>query len=52
MLGAHGLQKLFGWWGGSGVTGLRNSLSDVGHQLAAGTDVGQDVGVLVADVGQ
>lgn len=34
VLGAHGLQKLFGWWGGSGVTGLRNSLSDVGYQHA------------------
>jgi putative oxidoreductase len=31
---AHGLQKLFGWWGGSGVTGLKNSLSDVGYQHA------------------
>lgn len=34
VLGAHGLQKLFGWWGGSGVTGFRNSLSDVGYQHA------------------
>jgi putative oxidoreductase len=31
---AHGLQKLFGWWGGSGVSGLKNSLSDVGYQHA------------------
>lgn len=31
---AHGLQKLFGWWGGSGVTGFKNSLSDVGYQHA------------------
>jgi putative oxidoreductase len=34
VLGAHGLQKLFGWWGGQGVTGLKNSLSDVGYQHA------------------
>lgn len=34
VLAAHGLQKLFGWWGGSGVTGFRNSLSDVGYQHA------------------
>lgn len=34
VLGAHGLQKLFGWWGGQGVTGFRNSLSDVGYQHA------------------
>lgn len=34
VLGAHGLQKLLGWWGGSGVTGFRNSLSDVGFQHA------------------
>jgi putative oxidoreductase len=34
VLGAHGLQKLFGWWGGSGVAGFKNSLSDVGYQHA------------------
>ena len=34
VLGAHGMQKLFGWWGGSGVTGFKNSLSDVGYQHA------------------
>lgn len=34
VLGAHGLQKLFGWWGGAGVTAFRNSLSDVGYQHA------------------
>ena len=34
VLGAHGLQKLFGWWGGSGVTAFKNSLSDVGYQHA------------------
>ncbi len=31
---AHGLQKLFGWWGGSGVVGFQHSLSDVGYQHA------------------
>ena len=34
VLAAHGLQKLFGWWGGSGVSGFKNSLSDVGYQHA------------------
>jgi len=34
VLAAHGLQKLFGWWGGSGVTAFKNSLSDVGYQHA------------------
>ena len=34
VLAAHGLQKLFGWWGGGGLTGLKNSLSDVGYQHA------------------
>ena len=34
VLAAHGLQKLFGWWGGTGVTAFRNSLSDVGYQHA------------------
>lgn len=31
---AHGLQKLFGWWGGHGLTGFKNSLSDAGYQHA------------------
>lgn len=34
VLGAHGLQKLFGWWGSSGLGGLKNSLSDVGYHHA------------------
>jgi putative oxidoreductase len=34
VLVAHGLQKLFGWWGGSGLHGFKNSLSDVGYQHA------------------
>ena len=31
---AHGLQKLFGWWNGQGLVGLKNSLSDIGYQHA------------------
>jgi putative oxidoreductase len=31
---AHGLQKLFGWWGGQGLNGFKNSLSDAGYQHA------------------
>jgi putative oxidoreductase len=31
---AHGLQKLFGWWGGQGLSGFKNSLSDVGYHHA------------------
>ena len=31
---AHGLQKLFGWWGGEGLTGFKNPLSDIGYQHA------------------
>jgi putative oxidoreductase len=31
---AHGLQKLFGWWGGEGLNGFKNSLSHVGYQHA------------------
>jgi putative oxidoreductase len=34
VLVAHGLQKLFGWWGGRGLTGFKNSLSDIGYQHA------------------
>ncbi|HEU4360171.1 MAG TPA: DoxX family protein [Mycobacterium sp.] len=34
LLVAHGLQKLFGWWGGQGLTGFRHTLSDVGYQHA------------------
>ncbi|MBV9090701.1 MAG: DoxX family membrane protein [Mycobacteriaceae bacterium] len=46
LLVAHGLQKAFGWWGGQGLAGFRNSLSDLGYQhadiltyLAAGTQI-------------
>ncbi|OHV05732.1 DoxX family protein [Mycobacterium talmoniae] len=34
LLVVHGLQKLFGWWGGQGLTGFKNSLSDTGYQYA------------------
>ncbi|WAJ46795.1 DoxX family protein [Mycobacterium sp. Aquia_216] len=34
VLGAHGLQKLFGWWGGQGLASFKNSLSDAGYQHA------------------
>lgn len=34
VLVAHGLKKLFGWWGGQGLTGFKNSLSDIGYQHA------------------
>jgi putative oxidoreductase len=34
VLVAHGLQKLFGWWGGEGLNGFKNSLSDAGYQHA------------------
>lgn len=34
LLVVHGLQKLFGWFGGSGLTGFRRTLSDAGYQHA------------------
>lgn len=34
VLAAHGLQKLFGWWGGHGLTGFKNTLTEVGYQHA------------------
>ncbi len=34
LLVAHGLQKLFGWWDGQGLTGFKNALSDAGYQHA------------------
>jgi putative oxidoreductase len=34
VLVAHGLKKLFGWWGGQGLTGFKNSLSDMGYRHA------------------
>jgi putative oxidoreductase len=31
---AHGLQKAFGWWGGSGLEGFKTTLSEAGYQHA------------------
>ncbi len=31
---AHGLQKAFGWWGGSGLDGFQDTLSEAGYQHA------------------
>jgi putative oxidoreductase len=47
LLIAHGLQKVFGWWGGTGLGGFQNSLTELGYQHAniltyvgAGTEIG------------
>jgi putative oxidoreductase len=50
LLVANGLQKLFGWWGGSGVNGFKNSLSDVGYQHASILAYVSAGGLLVAAV--
>lgn len=34
LLIVHGLQKIFGWWGGSGLSGFEGSLADLGYQHA------------------
>lgn len=34
VLVAHGLQKIFGWWGGEGLAGFKNSLAGAGYQHA------------------
>ncbi len=46
LLVVHGLQKVFGWWGGSGLGGLSDSLAAAGYQhanlltyAAAGTEI-------------
>ena len=31
---AHGLQKVFGWWGGQGLDGFRTTLAEAGYQHA------------------
>lgn len=31
---AHGLQKAFGWWGGPGLEGFRETLTEAGYQHA------------------
>jgi putative oxidoreductase len=50
LLIVHGLQKVFGWWGGSGLGSLSDSLAEVGYRhadlltyLAAGTEIGAGV---------
>ncbi len=50
LLIVHGLQKVFGWWGGSGLGSFGNSLSDLGYQhadiltyVAAGTEIAAGV---------
>jgi putative oxidoreductase len=46
LLIVHGLQKVFGWWGGSGLDSLGDSLADAGYRhsdiltyVAAGTQI-------------
>ncbi|WP_307787004.1 DoxX family protein [Mycolicibacterium mengxianglii] len=46
LLVAHGLQKVFGWWGGQGLGAFRESIEGVGYQhadiltyAAAGTQI-------------
>ncbi|BBX17544.1 hypothetical protein CRI77_21860 [Mycolicibacterium duvalii] len=34
LLVGHGLQKMFGWWGGEGLSGFREYLTDVGFRHA------------------
>ncbi len=47
---AHGLQKAFGWWGGPGLEGFRETLTEAGYQnanlltyLAAGAQIASGV---------
>jgi putative oxidoreductase len=47
---AHGLQKAFGWWGGTGLDGFKESLVEAGYQnpglltyVAAGTQIAAGV---------
>ncbi len=47
---AHGLQKAFGWWGGPGLEGFRETLIEAGYQnanlltyLAAGAQIASGV---------
>ncbi len=47
---AHGLQKAFGWWGGPGLAGFRDTLTEAGYQnaglltyLAAGAQIASGV---------
>jgi putative oxidoreductase len=50
LLIVHGLQKVFGWWGGSGLGGFGDSLAELGYQhsdiltyVAAGTEIAAGV---------
>lgn len=50
LLIAHGLQKIFGWWGGSGLSGFQDTLAGLGYDhaniltyVAAGTQIGAGV---------
>lgn len=50
LLIVHGLQKVFGWWGGSGLDSFQDSLAGLGYQhaglltyLAAGTEIAAGV---------
>ncbi|CAJ1506740.1 DoxX family protein [[Mycobacterium] burgundiense] len=50
LLIAHGLQKAFGWWGGSGLGSFGDGLANLGYQhaelltyLAAGTEIAAGV---------
>jgi putative oxidoreductase len=50
LLIAHGLQKVFGWWGGQGLGDFKTALSALGYQhadiltyAAAGTEIGAGV---------
>jgi len=54
LLIAHGLQKVFGWWGGSGLHSFGDALSAVGYQhadmltyVAAGTEIAAGVLLLL-----
>ncbi|MGI9125100.1 MAG: DoxX family protein [Mycobacterium sp.] len=47
---AHGLQKAFGWWGGSGLEGFKDTLAEAGYQnaglltyIAAGAQIASGV---------
>lgn len=50
LLIVHGLQKIFGWWGGSGLGNFQDSLAELGFQhagvltyVAAGTELAAGV---------
>lgn len=50
LLIAHGLQKIFGWWNGPGLSGFQDTLTELGYQhaniltyVAAGTEIGAGV---------